>query len=313
MAERSDATLLPLGGSAITTQVVEIIAGVDEIQSLVDAVEAATDALEKDNKEEVIFHNQEDMLPGPGINEEGRRAHCPAKALLAPGPNDVGITEAVTQASSDPSPLQLKTKVSHHANNGRVDPLVDPAYLSGNGTPLNLVHSEPRTEPREVPKPIAQNPGETKAESSAGSPELEVDRNKASVSREKVPLMEQTAQEVTQLAIPGSEKDRAQVNREEEAPVEGPNEELLSESHDELEEEEEDAADRVQQEITCMSSQGSGGASQMSSSQSSREMPSQKSSISCHSYSKYNTVSYRKIRKGNTKQRIDEFESMMHL
>ncbi|XP_029460755.1 ermin [Rhinatrema bivittatum] len=31
------------------------------------------------------------------------------------------------------------------------------------------------------------------------------------------------------------------------------------------------------------------------------------------SYSKYNTVSYRKIRKGNTKQRVDEFESMMNL
>ncbi|XP_043930774.1 ermin [Protopterus annectens] len=28
---------------------------------------------------------------------------------------------------------------------------------------------------------------------------------------------------------------------------------------------------------------------------------------------RYNTVSYRKIRKGNTKQRIDEFESMMHV
>ncbi|XP_061468924.1 ermin [Rhineura floridana] len=34
--------------------------------------------------------------------------------------------------------------------------------------------------------------------------------------------------------------------------------------------------------------------------------------VSRHSYSRYNTISYRKIRKGNTKQRIDEFESMMH-
>lgn len=37
-----------------------------------------------------------------------------------------------------------------------------------------------------------------------------------------------------------------------------------------------------------------------------------KNDISRHSYSRYNTISYRKIRKGNTKQRIDEFESMMH-
>ncbi|XP_021569025.1 ermin isoform X2 [Carlito syrichta] len=38
-----------------------------------------------------------------------------------------------------------------------------------------------------------------------------------------------------------------------------------------------------------------------------------KSDIARSTYSRYNTISYRKIRKGNTKQRIDEFESMMHL
>ncbi|XP_001491242.2 ermin [Equus przewalskii] len=38
-----------------------------------------------------------------------------------------------------------------------------------------------------------------------------------------------------------------------------------------------------------------------------------KNDISRSAYSRYNTISYRKIRKGNTKQRIDEFESMMHL
>ncbi|ELV09396.1 Ermin [Tupaia chinensis] len=45
------------------------------------------------------------------------------------------------------------------------------------------------------------------------------------------------------------------------------------------------------------------------------EQPSlgKKSDISRNAYSRYNTISYRKIRKGNTKQRIDEFESMMHL
>ncbi|GCB64082.1 hypothetical protein scyTo_0011706 [Scyliorhinus torazame] len=40
---------------------------------------------------------------------------------------------------------------------------------------------------------------------------------------------------------------------------------------------------------------------------------SRRPDIAKHSYSRYNTVSYRKIRKGNTKQRIDEFESMVHI
>lgn len=42
-------------------------------------------------------------------------------------------------------------------------------------------------------------------------------------------------------------------------------------------------------------------------------MLGKKGDISRNVYSRYNTISYRKIRKGNTKQRIDEFESMMHL
>ncbi|XP_062906196.1 ermin-like [Mobula hypostoma] len=41
--------------------------------------------------------------------------------------------------------------------------------------------------------------------------------------------------------------------------------------------------------------------------------PSRRPDVTKHSYSRYNTVSYRKIKKGNTKQRIDEFESMLQI
>ncbi|XP_073401754.1 ermin [Dendrobates tinctorius] len=43
------------------------------------------------------------------------------------------------------------------------------------------------------------------------------------------------------------------------------------------------------------------------------DMAGNRPDISRQSYSRYDTVSYRKIRKGNTKQRIDEFESMVNL
>ncbi|KAK0687886.1 ERMIN protein, partial [Pygoscelis papua] len=102
-------------------------------------------------------------------------------------------------------------------------------------------------------------------------------------------------------------------------------------AEEEEEEEEEDTEeDDVQvieikkenSEASCLKQQGSGKeasppASPGCNSQVEKpgEQPSlgKKNDVSRHSYSRYNTISYRRIRKGNTKQRIDEFESMMHL
>ncbi|KAM6397487.1 LOW QUALITY PROTEIN: ermin [Pluvialis apricaria] len=103
------------------------------------------------------------------------------------------------------------------------------------------------------------------------------------------------------------------------------------EEEEEVEEEEEDTEeDEVQVieikkengEASCLEQQGSGKEASPPPSpgcNSQAEKPGEqlslgkKNDISRHSYSRYNTISYRRIRKGNTKQRIDEFESMMHL
>ncbi|XP_009332313.1 PREDICTED: ermin [Pygoscelis adeliae] len=103
-----------------------------------------------------------------------------------------------------------------------------------------------------------------------------------------------------------------------------------AEEEEEEEEEEDTEEDDVQvieikkenSEASCPKQQGSGKeasppASPGCNSQVEKpgEQPSlgKKNDVSRHSYSRYNTISYRRIRKGNTKQRIDEFESMMHL
>ncbi|NXL11006.1 ERMIN protein, partial [Mesembrinibis cayennensis] len=102
------------------------------------------------------------------------------------------------------------------------------------------------------------------------------------------------------------------------------------EAEEEEEEEEDTEEDEVQviemkkenSEASCLTQQDSGKESSPPTSpgcNSQMEKPGEqpslgkKNDISRHSYSRYNTISYRRIRKGNTKQRIDEFESMMHL
>ncbi|KAM6200257.1 ermin [Sarcoramphus papa] len=97
---------------------------------------------------------------------------------------------------------------------------------------------------------------------------------------------------------------------------------------EEAEEEEDTEEDEVQvieiknSEASCLKQQDSGKEASPPTSPGCNsqveklgEQPSlgKKNDISRHSYSRYNTISYRRIRKGNTKQRIDEFESMMHL
>ncbi|XP_026708800.1 ermin [Athene cunicularia] len=106
--------------------------------------------------------------------------------------------------------------------------------------------------------------------------------------------------------------------------------EEAEEEEEEEEEEEDTEEDEVQvieikkenSEVSCLKQQDGGkGASALASPGCNAQVekpgeqpsPGKKNDISRHSYSRYNTISYRRIRKGNTKQRIDEFESMMHL
>ncbi|NXF27495.1 ERMIN protein, partial [Rhodinocichla rosea] len=116
---------------------------------------------------------------------------------------------------------------------------------------------------------------------------------------------------------PGSAEPRGNAAREEEEEEAEEAEEAEDTEEDEVQviemKKESSEASRPQQRDKQPSPPGSPGCN--SPLEKAGEPPGlgKKNDISRHSYSRYNTISYRRIRKGNTKQRIDEFESMMHL
>ncbi|XP_076872167.1 uncharacterized protein ermn [Brachyhypopomus gauderio] len=116
-----------------------------------------------------------------------------------------------------------------------------------------------------------------------------------------------TGQEVTSVGQT-TDAEEAELMKEEVDPEvstaasgeeQGQPEELNQQEEEEADEEEEEGSDALQSQ----NSPAPGVASHRSRGRSSRSK--------CPAVSKYNTVCYRKIKKGNTRQRVDEFESMM--
>lgn len=108
-------------------------------------------------------------------------------------------------------------------------------------------------------------------------------------------------QEQTPVTTPPPVPEEPQLYRAAEAPCSS-GDEPNSASQDE-----EDTDKGSQDSLACQ-----GTSSQSSEGQKSGRPRHQKSSDH-NTSSKYSTVSYRKIRKGNTRQKIDEFESRMNL
>lgn len=113
--------------------------------------------------------------------------------------------------------------------------------------------------------------------------------------------MEEESREVMHVADPSPVPPEGAAGETE--VLEPGDEDSQGEGH--KEEEEEEAADSSSQESAMrpVASPPFG----------SQNTPSSEQGSATASHAKYSTVSYRRIRKGNTKQRIDEFESMMHI
>ncbi|KAM9484298.1 uncharacterized protein ermn [Salvelinus alpinus] len=268
----------------VASQVVEIISGMS-----LGAIHSLDRAMEEEEGDDSVFYDEGDAP----LDGEGRS--CPLVC---------GSTEKSAQPQNGKvSLLKAETAgvVMENGMNGTgKDPITDggerrSSALSGKGDTGSHQHTaNGLTKPQTVQtETLAQIPTQTLAEPQKHTGQ-ETLMNKASASHK---MEVKDTQEQTPVTTPVPEE--AQLYREAEAPCSS-GDEPNSASQDE-----EDTDKGSQDSLACQ-----GTSSQSSEGQKSGR-PRHKKSSDHNTSSKYSTVSYRKIRKGNTRQKIDEFESRM--
>ncbi len=130
---------------------------------------------------------------------------------------------------------------------------------------------------------------------------LEAEKQQTNVQTEEAPQETTTPEESANTSVNNSDTNKqeksennAEKNEEETSVSNGDEEENTNEEEEEKDEEEDELGDGFQPSVEM----------------SIQIFEKDKGEIN-RSISRYNTVSYRKIKRGTTKQRIDEFESIL--
>ncbi|XP_027764259.1 ermin [Empidonax traillii] len=182
-------------------------------------------------------------------------------------------------------------------------------------TPGDSAAEEPCQEEREEKDgTLQQGPADIQDTGTQGSGEGPGSTEGLPVGTGEPPVPPASPSEEAEESLPARADPRGDVAKEEEEDVEEEDTEEDEVQVIEIKKENSEAP-RLQQQESCKEPSALASPSCNSPLEKPGEQPSlgKKNDISRHSYSRYNTISYRRIRKGNTKQRIDEFESMMHL
>ncbi|XP_024244625.1 uncharacterized protein LOC112225173 [Oncorhynchus tshawytscha] len=268
----------------VASQVVEIISGMS-----LGAIQSLEQAVEEEEGDDSVFYDEGDAP----LDVEGRS--CPLVC---------GSTEKSAQPQNGKvSLLKAETAGVVMENGTGKDPITEggehrSSTLSGKGDTGPHHTASGRTKPQTVQtETLAQIPTQTLAEPQKHTRQDTL-MNKASASHK---MEVKDTQEQTPVTTPPPVPEEPQLYRAAEAPCSS-GDEPNSASQDE-----EDTDKGSQDSLACQ-----GTSSQSSEGQKSGRPRHQKSSDH-NTSSKYSTVSYRKIRKGNTRQKIDEFESRMNL